>query len=100
MKHFTLLIVTLAFSLNSIRQVLKGQVLDTYNEPSENVYVVNKALNIHAHTNGNGSFTIEKTTKNNTIEVSTLGFEKKTIQVTQNHINKGIIIKLNTKIFQ
>ncbi|WP_439131246.1 TonB-dependent receptor [Polaribacter sp.] len=100
MKQITILIVFLAFSLQSFGQVLKGQVVDAFNEPLENVYVVNAATNTHTHTNENGSFTLEKTNVNSTIQVSILGFEKKTIQVTQANINSGITIILKTKIFR
>ncbi|PQJ80879.1 TonB-dependent receptor [Polaribacter porphyrae] len=100
MRQITILIVVLTFSLQSFGQILKGQIVDTFNEPLENVYVVNDAANTHTHTNENGSFTIEKTTANSTIQVSILGFEKKTIQVTQNHVTNGIRIVLKTKIFQ
>lgn len=100
MKQITIFLIVLIFSLKSIGQELKGQIVDQFNEPLENVYVVNESSNTHTHTNQNGSFTIEKTAVNNTIKVSILGFEKKTIQVTQAAINKGITIVLNTKIFQ
>lgn len=100
MKQFAIFIIVITFSLQSVAQALKGQIVDEFNEPLENVYVVNEGSNTHTHTSENGSFTIEKTGINNTIQVSILGFEKKIIKVTQQHLNNGITITLNTKVFQ
>ena len=100
MKQFAIFIIVITFSLQSVAQALKGQIVDQFNEPLENVYVVNEGSNTHTHTSENGSFTIEKTGINNTIQVSILGFEKKIIKVTQQHLNNGITITLNTKVFQ
>ena len=100
MKQFAIFIIVITFSLQSVAQALKGQIVDEFNEPLENVYVVNEGSNTHTHTSENGSFTIEKTGINNTIQVSILGFEKKIIKITQQHLNNGITITLNTKVFQ
>jgi len=100
MRQFTIFLMVLIFGLKSIGQELKGQIVDQFNDPLENVYIVNEASNTHSHTNQNGIFKIEKTTVNSAIKVSILGFEQKTIKVTQAHINNGITITLTTKIFQ
>ncbi|KOY52506.1 TonB-dependent receptor [Polaribacter dokdonensis] len=100
MRHLALVIVVVAFSLQSVAQSLKGKIVDQFNEPLENVYVVNEAKNTHTHTSENGSFFIEKTRVNDIIQVSILGFEKKTIKVSKADFNNGILIKLETKIFQ
>lgn len=100
MRQFTIFLVVLIFGLKLIGQELKGQIVDQFNDPLKNVYVVNEASNTHSHTNQNGIFKIEKTTVNSVIQFSILGFEKKTIKVTQAHINNGITITLTTKIFQ
>jgi outer membrane receptor for Fe3+-dicitrate len=99
MRHLAILFVVITFSLQSFGQELKGQVLNSFNEPLENVYVVNTTSNSHTHTNENGSFTIDKTTAKDAIQISILGFEKKTIQVSQADFNNGIIITLVTKVF-
>ncbi|WP_091893489.1 TonB-dependent receptor [Polaribacter sp. KT25b] len=100
MKHKLTILIVFTFCLNSFGQELKGRILNSFNEPLENVYVVNTTSNSHTHTNENGSFTIENTTLNNFIQVSILGFEKKTIQVKEQDIKNDITIILKTKIFQ
>lgn len=100
MRHLALVIVVFAFSLQSVAQSLKGKIVDQFNDPLENVYIVNEATNTHTHTSENGSFFIEKTRVNDIIQISILGFEKKTIKVSQADFNNGILIKLETKIFQ
>jgi outer membrane cobalamin receptor len=100
MKNKLMLLIVFTFCLNSIGQELKGRILNSINEPLENVYVVNTTSNSHTHTNENGSFTIENTTINDFIQISILGFEKKSIQVKAQDLKNGISIILNTKIFQ
>ena len=99
MKNVTILIVVITFCFQSFGQQLKGRVLDTFNEPLENVYVINMDTNSHTHTDENGNFILEKTTRNNTIQVSILGFEKKTIKVKQEDFANGKTIILETKVF-
>lgn len=100
MRHLTITIVLFTISLQMVSQSLKGIIVDQYNEPLENVYVVNEATNKHTHSSENGSFIIEKTRVNDILQVSILGFQKKTIKVSQANFNNGILIKLETKIFQ
>ena len=100
MKQLTVIFVVFAFSLQSVAQSLKGKIVDQFNEPLENVYVVNDATNTHTHSSENGNFTIEKTRVNDLIQISILGFEKKNIIVTQDNLKNGILIKLETRVFQ
>ena len=100
MNHKIIFFLVFAFCIKGFSQDLKGRIIDQFNDPLENVYVVNKASNTHTHTNENGGFIIEKTAVNNTIQVSILGFEKKIIKVTQQHLQNGITITLKTKVFQ
>jgi outer membrane receptor for Fe3+-dicitrate len=98
-KHLTLLFIVVALSFQSFGQDLKGSITNQFNEPLENVYVVNATSNSHTHTNENGGFIIEKATVNQNIQVSILGFEKQTISITKSHLENGIVIVLKTKIF-
>lgn len=100
MKQLIVIFVVFAFTLQSVAQNLKGKIVDQFNEPLENVYVVNDATNTHTHSSENGNFTIEKTRVNDVIQISILGFEKKNIIVTQEDLNNGILIKLETRVFQ
>ncbi|WP_299063992.1 TonB-dependent receptor plug domain-containing protein [uncultured Polaribacter sp.] len=96
------IIIFLAFTLciKGFSQELKGKIIDQFNEPLENVYVVNEISNTHTHTDENGSFKIDNTTVSNTIQISILGYAKKKITVSNQHLQNGIIITLKTKIFQ
>ncbi|MBU3012509.1 TonB-dependent receptor [Polaribacter vadi] len=100
MKNRFILFVVFIFSLQTIGQTLKGKIINPFNEPLENVYVVNEASNTHTHTNENGNFTLDKTQINSSIQVSILGYEKMTIKVMPKHLKNGITITLKTKIFQ
>ncbi|WP_405566576.1 TonB-dependent receptor [Polaribacter sp. Asnod6-C07] len=100
MKNRFILFVVFIFSLQTIGQTLKGKIINPFNEPLENVYVVNEASNTHTHTNENGNFTLDKTQINSSIQVSILGYEKMTIKVMPEHLKNGITITLKTKIFQ
>ena len=99
MKQLIILYVVLAFSFKSFGQELKGRILNSFNEPLENAYVVNTTTNSHTHTNENGNFTIEKSDINSLFEVSILGFEKKSFKVKQQDLNNGIVLILETKVF-
>lgn len=99
MKNKLILFVVFICSLQVFGQQLKGRVLNTNNKPIENVYVINAISNTHSHTDENGNFILEKIAINNTIQVSILGFEKKTITITKEHIENGINIVLETKVF-
>lgn len=100
MRIIIFFIVATLCSLQSFGQQLKGQVVDQFNMPLENVYVINTTTNTHTHTNENGQFTIEKTTTNNSIQFSILGYAKKTIVVTENQFKNGLLVSLETKTFQ
>jgi len=97
-KFLFLFIFTICFG--TFGQQLKGVVLSPLNQPLENVYIINQTSNVHTHTNEAGSFILEKTKPNNTLQISILGFAKKTIQVTAEDLKNGITIHLETKVFQ
>ncbi|UAM99512.1 TonB-dependent receptor [Polaribacter litorisediminis] len=100
MKYLITFLLLIPISLPAFGQALKGSVVNSFNEHLENVYVINVNSNSHTHTNENGSFMLEETVLNDTIQVHILGFEKKIIQVSKEHLENGIIIELTTKIFQ
>ena len=100
MKKNLLLFLFLLISVQSFSQVLKGTIVDEFNQPLENVYIINNASNSHTHTNENGQFVLQNVAKNNSIKISVLGYEKQTIIITNNNLTNGIKITLKTKIFQ
>jgi outer membrane receptor for Fe3+-dicitrate len=100
MKYLITFLLLVAISLSSFGQALRGRVVTPFNESLENVYVININSNSHTHSNENGGFILEKTALNHTVQISSLGFEKKIIQVTKDHLENGIMIALTTKVFQ
>ena len=100
MRQLIVLFIVVTFSLKSFGQELKGRILNAFNEPLENLYVINTTSNSYTHTNENGGFTVENTNIENAVQVRVLGFAKKSINITKDHITNGIIITLKTKVFQ
>lgn len=100
MKTHIILLLAFTFGLQAFGQQLKGNIVNVYNEPLENVYVINTTSNTHTHTDENGSFLIQNTIENHKIQLSILGFEKKTITINKEDLENGINIILKTKIFQ
>lgn len=80
-----LLLSTLAFS-----QQKEGVVTDTLGNTIENAYVYNETSKSHAHTNEKGQFILEKTTNNDILTITALGFKKKTQVV--NGEEKSIVL--------
>jgi len=100
MKRLTILFVVLFCSISTFGQTLKGRILDTFNQPLENAYVVNNANNNHTHTNEIGNFILENTTANDILQISILGYEKRKIIVSKQDLENGITILLTSKTFQ
>ncbi|MBC5835284.1 TonB-dependent receptor plug domain-containing protein [Flavobacterium sp. F372] len=80
-----LLLSTIAFS-----QQKEGVVTDTLGNTIENAYVYNETTKSHAHTNENGQFILDKTSDNDVLTITALGFKKKTQLV--NGSEKTIIL--------
>ena len=58
-------------------QQKEGVVLDTLGNTIENAYVYNENTKSHAHTNENGQFILDKTSDNDVLIITALGFKKK-----------------------
>lgn len=98
--RFIIVLFTLLVSKVIYAQQIKGVVTDENEYPLEGVYVYNVNSTNHAHTLANGMFTIEGSKVGDSVEVGMLGFHKQVIKLTQAHIDKGIVIQLESKIFQ
>lgn len=70
------LLSTFAFS-----QQKEGVVTDTLGNTIENAYVYNETTKSHAHTNENGQFILDKTSNNDILTITALGYKKKTLVV-------------------
>lgn len=84
-QTIVLLLSTIAFS-----QQKEGVVTDTLGNTIENAYVYNETTKSHAHTNENGEFILDKTSDNDVLTITALGFKKKTQLV--NGSEKTIIL--------
>lgn len=100
MKNKGLCLVLILVNFQLFSQQLKGIVTDPFNEPLENVYVINTTNNAHSHTNKSGVFILENVKENQTIEISILGYQTKIIVLTKSNLKNGIRIILDTKIIQ
>ncbi|WP_329805319.1 TonB-dependent receptor [Flavobacterium facile] len=70
---YVLLLSTIVFS-----QQKEGVVKDTLGNTIENAYLYNETTKSHAHTNENGQFILDKTSDNDVLTITALGFKKKT----------------------
>lgn len=86
----TLQIIVLLLSTIAFSQQKEGVVTDTLGNTIENAYVYNETTKSHAHTNENGQFILDKTSDNDILTITALGFKKKTQLV--NGSEKTIIL--------
>ncbi|MBF4472602.1 TonB-dependent receptor [Flavobacterium sp. HJJ] len=92
----TLLILIAFIGLYSHAQTVNGKIIDAFGHPIENAYVLNTTTESHAHTNELGVFSIEKTTAENILKISALGYKKTTYTIT----NDTVLITLEADSFQ
>lgn len=91
-----LLVLLALISLYSNAQTANGKIIDVYGHPIENAYVLNTTTESHAHTNELGVFNIEKTTAENVLKISALGYKKTVFTIT----DKTILVTLDEDSFQ
>ncbi|QDO93295.1 TonB-dependent receptor [Formosa sediminum] len=93
MKHYltacTLLLTSLIYA-----QQITGYIVSSENKPVEEVSIFNKTTETHTHSTQTGAFTLSKTNINDTLYISRLGYEPKTIRITASDIQKPITIAL------
>ncbi|MHA7942305.1 TonB-dependent receptor [Formosa sp. 3Alg 14/1] len=94
MKHYLSVAFILLTCIMYAQQV-SGKIFNTENKPVEEVSIFNKSTQIHTHSSTTGSFSLNKTKVSDTIYISRLGYEPRTIVVTQDNLNTPIIITLN-----
>lgn len=83
-------IALLLFSALVFSQQKEGVVTDSLGNNIENAYIYNETSKTHAHTNENGQFIIEKTSGNDILIITAIGFKKKTQVV--NGTEKTIVL--------
>jgi outer membrane cobalamin receptor len=85
MKKTLILLTILATSL-AFSQTIKGVVKDDSGSFIENAYIYNSATQAHSHTDEFGAFTLDKTSPNDVLIISALGFKKTEISVSNNFL--------------
>ena len=75
-------------------QNMKGIVTNENKLPLEYVGVFNKVTGQHCHTSTNGSFNLPKTSVNDSVYFSSLGYKTKLIVIAPENLNKNIAIEL------
>lgn len=71
-------IALLLFSTLVFSQQREGVVTDSLGNTIENAYIYNETTKTHAHTNENGQFILDKTSDNDVLTITALGYKKKT----------------------
>jgi hypothetical protein len=66
----------LLFCFIAQSQIQKGIIKDSTGNPIENAYLINTNSQTHAHTNEFGTFSIDKTNKDDVLKISAVGFKK------------------------
>lgn len=94
MKH-KLLWVLACCALNLNAQQLKGIIQSQSNLPLENVSIFNTTSGTHAHTNANGNFTIEDTSFNDVLNISSLGYKSINRQLLTSDFKNEFVIVLS-----
>ncbi|MAZ71823.1 MAG: TonB-dependent receptor [Flavobacteriaceae bacterium] len=93
MKSLSLWILLLC-CVSSFAQTVSGVITTQNNIPLEDVAIFNKNSGTHSHTNNNGQFTIEKTTENDVLYISHLGYTPYFHEVKATDVNATITITL------
>ena len=90
---------TLLFLLtNSIifGQTITGKVVNNYNQPIQEAYILNKNTDHHTHSNEQGEFTLENCFLGDTLQISIIGFQTEIITIKD--LKNPLAILLNEKV--
>jgi outer membrane receptor for Fe3+-dicitrate len=90
-------IIILLLSAIAFSQQKEGVVSDTLGNTIENAYVYNENTKSHAHTNENGKFILDKTSDNDVLIITALGFKKK-IQLVDGSEKSIVLISSSINI--
>ncbi len=96
-------LITLAMAcgwiIPSLGQQIKGKIQDVNSQPLEAVYIYNIKSQSHAHSSENGVFILENNAIGDSLRVGLLGYETKTIIVSDLNFNDTMNITLMDKAF-
>ncbi|OYU84427.1 MAG: TonB-dependent receptor [Flavobacterium sp. BFFFF2] len=84
MTFYATLFLSLMCIIASNGQVQKGVVKGANGQPVEYAYIINTNSQSHAHTNEFGAFAIDQTNQGDVLQVSALGYKKKSFTWVSN----------------
>lgn len=76
-------LVLLLLPASVLARQIEGKVLNEKGSPIENATVYNRTSGTHTHTNAKGVFVLNQTKKNDTLQVSLIGYENQLVIVNQ-----------------
>ncbi|WP_111306871.1 TonB-dependent receptor [Confluentibacter sediminis] len=95
-----LFVMILLASCFTFSQQINGFIIDETNKPLESVYIYNLNSKTHAHSLENGSFILDDSKVNDSVRISLLGYESKTILLDSLAFKSKVKIVLQEKTFQ
>ena len=85
--------------LKCFSQSFSGRIINTNQEPLENVYVYNSTSNSHTHTKANGDFYLENCKIDDVIEIGILGYKKLHFTLSETQLKNNTTLILEVKTF-
>ncbi|WP_040278139.1 TonB-dependent receptor [Psychroserpens damuponensis] len=101
--NFNKLIILLfvaVLSTNAYAQKVKGQVVNSIDQPLEAAYIYNINSQSHSHSSENGVFILENNTIGDTIKIGLLGYKNKILVLQPDNFETNLLIILEEKAFQ
>lgn len=94
MKHYNLLVFLILINSSSYAQI-SGFVLDEFQNPIQEVTILNKKSNTHTHSDEKGHFKEPNAKSGDSLQFSFIGFKSNTYQIAEFDLNKNITIHLS-----
>lgn len=98
-KNIFLILFILLAGLKCFSQSFSGRIINTNQEPLENVYVYNSTSNSHTHTKANGDFYLENCKIDDVIEIGILGYKKLHFTLSETQLKNNTTLILEVKTF-
>jgi hypothetical protein len=97
MKQILIISILLAIAATSFGQSLKGKVTDLQKKVVDGALILLKKNGTHVHTTNDGLFILKGVSKNDTLQISHIGYEPKTIVAADPQ--EELVVQLREKIF-
>ena len=94
MKYFNHIAFLILINISSYAQI-SGFVLDEFQNPIQEVTILNKKSNTHTHSDGNGYFKDPNAKLGDSLQFSFIGFKSTTYQIAESDLNRNLTIQLS-----